>query len=160
MDIQAMALSRQVCVILVFLMLPMEVFPMSILRMGKSCVFSEVTGVLLFNGEPAAGAIVKRQVEYQTRDGDQTTADEGGRFSLPALYQRSAAKFLPAEFVAAQSLVVEYQGQEYRIWSNTKRTPEENAELGGQPLQRRCEITAEPRLHRQFGSILRTNCTW
>lgn len=133
---------------------------MSILDAGKSCVFSEVNGVLLFQGKPAAGAVVKRQVEYQDKEADQTTADEAGRFSLPALYQRSMVKFLPAEFVAAQSLVVEYQGQEYKIWSNTKRKPEPNAELGGQPLNLRCEITGELKLHREFGSILRTNCTW
>lgn len=155
-----MAIIRQICVILVFLIQPVEVFAMSILSAGKSCVFSEVNGVLLFNGAPAAGAIVKRQVEYQDKDSDQATADEAGRFSLPALYQRSVTKFLPAEFVVAQSLVVEYQGQEYKIWSNTKRKSEENAELGGQPLDLRCEITAELQLHREFGSILRTNCTW
>lgn len=155
-----MAIIRRISVILLFLMLPMEVFAMSILDAGKSCVFSEVKGELLFKGQPAAGAIVKRQVEYQSREGDQTTADEAGRFSLPALYQRSVTRFLPAEFVAAQSLVVEYQGQEYKIWSNTKRKPEENAELGGHPLVLRCEITDELRLHREFGSILRTNCTW
>lgn len=133
---------------------------MSVLGGGKACIFSEVSGVLLFNGEPAAGAIVKRQVEHQGQESDQATADEAGRFSLPALYQRSVSRLLPAEFVAAQSLVVEYQDQEYRIWSNTKRKPEENAELGGQPLNLRCEITAELQLHREFGSILRTNCTW
>lgn len=133
---------------------------MSILDAGKSCVFSEVNGVLLFQGKPAAGAVVKRQVEYQDKDGDQTTADDAGRFSLPALYQRSVVKFLPAEFVAAQSLVVEYQGQEYKIWSNTKRKPEPNAELGGQPLNLSCEITGELKLYREFGSILRTSCTW
>lgn len=127
---------------------------------GGSCVFSEVRGVLLFKGQPAAGATIKRQVEYRTRDSDQTTADAAGVFSLPALYQRSAAKFLPAEFVAAQSLVVEYQGQEFRIWSNTKRRSEENAELGGRALDLRCELTDELQLHREFGSILRTNCRW
>lgn len=127
---------------------------------SKSCVFSEVQGVLLVNGKPAAGAIVKRQVEYQDKESDQTVTDAAGRFSLPALYQGSATRLLPAEFVAAQSLIVEYQGQEYKIWSNTKRKPEENAELGGQPLNLRCELTAELQLHREFGSILRTNCSW
>lgn len=150
-----MAIIRNTGILLVLLMASMEV-----LAMGKACVFSEVAGVLLFDGQPAAGAVIRRQVEYQRREADQTTADATGHFSLPALYQRSALRLLPAEFVAAQALVVEYQGEEYRIWSNTKRSPEENAELGGLALNLRCELTAELQLHRQFGSILRTSCRW
>lgn len=147
-------------VLVCFVLPPREANAMSILDAGKSCVFSAVKGTLLLNGQPAAGAVVKRQVEYQSKDSDEATADASGQFEMPALYQRSVVKFLPAEFVAAQSLVVEYQGKEYKIWSNTKRKPDENAELGGKPLHLTCELSADLQLHREFGSILRTSCTW
>lgn len=133
---------------------------MSILDIGKSCVFSEVNGTLLFNGKPAAGALVKRTVEYQRKESDETTADAEGRFSLPAMYHRSIVKFLPAEFVAAQTLRVVYEGQEYEIWVNTKRKHEENSELGGLPLNLTCEITSEEKLHEEFDTLLVTKCVW
>lgn len=133
---------------------------MSILNAGKSLVFSEVNGLILSNGEPVPHAKVIRKVEWASLETDETTTDEQGRFHFPDAYQRSVSRLLPAEFVAAQSLEVEVGGEPVKIWSNTKRSTDKNAELGGAALNLTCELSHPLALHREFGSILRTNCTW
>jgi hypothetical protein len=153
------------CVALLYALLStmffaVKVHAMPVLQAGEACVFSEVTGVVLLDGKPAAGATVRRHFEYRDKRSDETMTNDEGRFALPALHERSLARLLPAEFVVAQAIIVEYQGQQYRIWSNTKRRPEPDSELGDRPLRLRCELSAPLTVHRQFGSILRTSCVW
>ncbi|MCH8499854.1 MAG: DUF4198 domain-containing protein [Marinobacter sp.] len=127
---------------------------------GKVCVFSEVTGVIRLQGQPVEGATVVRTHDYRKAVSDQATTDADGAFAFPAAFERAWTSILPIELVIAQRLTVSYQGQDYLIWSNTKRSKAENTELGGLPLTLTCELTDELRLHREFGSILRTNCVW
>lgn len=47
-----------------------------------------------------------------------------------------------------------------KIWSNSKREPEENAEFNGRPIELVCEMTNETEIYRDFGSRMRTLCTW
>ena len=58
------------------LLLPMVGEAMSIFDTGKACVFSPVEGVLTLNGEPVRGATIKRKVEWQREDSDETVTDE------------------------------------------------------------------------------------
>ncbi|WP_237444745.1 DUF6795 domain-containing protein [Sinobacterium norvegicum] len=133
---------------------------MSIFDIGKSCVFSPASGVLTLNGQPISNAKITRMVEWQKTETDETTTDENGYFQMPGLYHRSATSLMPVEFVASQSLVVEYEGQEYKIWSGVKRSSEENAELGGAELRLSCELTDELKTIRHGASLLRSNCNW
>lgn len=133
---------------------------MAFFDFGKVCLFSDVSGVILFNGSPATQAVIKRTYEYNKSQGDQTQTDQNGRFNFNSVSQFSIAKFLPIEFVVAQSLTVEYQGKEYIIWTNTKRSFAKNSELGGQALQLTCELTTERSIYTDFGSILHTSCKW
>lgn len=133
---------------------------MSLFDTGKSCVFSSVEGILTFNGHPASGAEIKRSVEWQKEKQDSAQADSQGKFSLPALYQRSAMKLIPSEFVAAQHMVVVYQGKEYPIWETAKRSEEENAELEGKPLIFTCELTDEPEFTHLTLTSIKSNCRW
>lgn len=134
---------------------------MSLFDIGKVCVFSEVTARVTVKGEPLKNAVIIRKWEWRELQQDKTTTDENGYFTFPAVFERSIMnRALPIELVIAQGLYVEIDGEIKKIWSNSKREPEQNAELGGQPINLSCELTDEMRITRQYGSIMNTLCTW
>ena len=133
---------------------------MSILGIGKTCVFSEVRVRLLHNGKPVSNAKVIRRWEWNKLQEDNTTTDENGYFEFPAVFEKSIARILPIELVIAQGLYVVDGDEEKKIWSNSKREPEENAEFGGKAFELTCEITNEMKTYKDFGSRMRTLCTW
>ncbi|UTA46980.1 carboxypeptidase regulatory-like domain-containing protein [Simiduia sp. 21SJ11W-1] len=133
---------------------------MSFFDAGKACTFSEMSLTLTYQGEPASGAKVVRTVEWQKPHVDEFYADDAGKLVLPELHERSLTQLLPVEFVVAQAIHVHYLGQEFEIWINSKRKPEENAELGGRPVKLRCELTDEPQVSREFDALMLTSCQW
>lgn len=151
---------KSVLFILIALLPSNEIYAMSILIDSKHLVFSEVNGQLLSHGKPVPNAKIIRKVEWQFLETDETTTDEQGFFHFQEVYQESTANLLPLEFVSAQSLEAQTGEELSKIWSNTKRSKDKNSELGGAPLNLTCELSNPLRLYRQFGSILRTKCTW
>ena len=133
---------------------------MSIFDVGRACVFSEVSGVVTYKGEPVSGATIRRVAKWQKEQEDRTVTAADGSFYFGPMYQRSVLKLLPAEFVAHQRLLIEHLGQEVLMWSTTKRNTEENAELNGKPLKFSCELTDEPRFDRNYRASIKTICTW
>ncbi|UZJ45655.1 DUF4198 domain-containing protein [Marinimicrobium sp. C6131] len=133
---------------------------MSLFDIGKVCVFSEFKARVTVNGEPLKNAVVIRRWEWLEPQQDRTTTDENGYFTFPAAFERSIMnRALPIELVIAQGIYVETEGEVKKIWSNSKREPEENAELGGQPINLSCELTNDMKITRQYGSIMNTLCT-
>ncbi|WP_444993957.1 DUF6795 domain-containing protein [Aliikangiella sp. IMCC44359] len=116
---------------------------MSILDAGKVCLFSKISGVVMLDGKPAVNAKVVRTVNLSKDITDQTTTDDKGYFEMPAVYTRTIGKYLPQEFVASQLIEVSYQEKKYEIWSSVKRSPEENTESRGKPLNVECELNSE-----------------
>ena len=133
---------------------------MSFFDIGKACVFSQVKGRVTYEGKPAAGAKIVRKAKWQKPASDEAVADAEGKFEFPAMYQRSAVKLIPAEFVVSQELTVIYNDKEYGIWHTTKREPEEDTELNGKPLNFQCELTDEPRFDHSYRASIKTICTW
>lgn len=134
---------------------------MSLFDIGKVCVFSEVKARITVNGEPLKNTVVIRKWEWRELRQDRTTTDENGYFTFPVVFERSIMnRALPIELVIAQGLYVETEGEAKKIWSNSKREPEENAELGGQSINLSCELTNDMKITRQYGSIMNTLCTW
>tara|TARA_R110002096_G_scaffold428118_1_gene639435 strand:+ start:179 stop:862 length:684 start_codon:yes stop_codon:yes gene_type:complete len=129
-----------------------------VIAVNKICVFSEVKAQILLQGKPVANAIVSRVLEFQKQKTDQTISDSEGWFYFPAYYERSLLSLIPSELVIAQAMTVDVDNKEYKIWSNTKRSAKENSELGGLPLNLKCELSSPLKVFREFGSILRTNC--
>jgi len=131
---------------------------------GKDCLFSAISGTITLNGEPAAGAHVKRIAGKAHVEGeftDETFTDSNGYFSMPAIWERNLlSRVFPMEFAAAQGVLVTYQEQEYWIWTSTKRSREENSESLGKPLVVQCELNSEPRYFRVKGALFNTLCTW
>lgn len=130
----------------------------------KLYLMSEISGTITLNGEPAAGAKLKRIVSkaYSRSElTDEAVADANGYFSMPAVTQRKfVQKLLPLEFVVPSLIFVTYQGQEYKIWSSTKRDPENNTENRGKPLVVQCELVSEIQRFRVDGAPFTVLCDW
>lgn len=122
---------------------------------------SPFEATITFKGKPAAGARVKRVIKWQSDIGeeDYTETDEHGYFSLPAV-KDSWRQLLPAEFVVYQDVIVDFDGKEYKIWIHSKREEHQWAELSGQPVNMRCELTEEIRRVEVDVGLLGTNCRW
>src|SRR5690554_1375468 len=80
---------------------------------------------------------------------------------MPAVTQRKfVQKIFPMEFVVPSVIFVTYQGQEYKVWSSTKREPEKNTENRGKPLVVQCELSADERVFGVNSSPFITICVW
>mgnify|MGYP001546747662 FL=1 len=132
----------------------------SLTDVGRVCLFSKMNGVITLNGEPAAGAKLVRTVNLSGDQTDETTADDSGNFEFPAVFKRTMAKHLPQEFAANQDIFVHYDGNEYRMWSAVKRTPDENSESRGKPLVVSCELSSEESMIMVNNSPIFSLCTW
>jgi hypothetical protein len=150
--------------LLLLILLAQGVDAMTSARPGKDCLFSEISGTITLNGEPAVGAHVKRTAGKAHVEGeftDETFTDENGFFTMPAIWERNLlSRVFPMEFVAPQEIVVVYQGAEYDIWTSVKRKREENSESHGKPLVVQCELSDPERSFRSRGTFFATRCTW
>ena len=130
----------------------------------KLYLMSEISGTITLNGQPAAGAKLKRIVSKaysRSKLTDETVTDANGYFSMPAVTQRKfVQKIFPMEFVVPSVIFVTYKGKEYGIWYSTKRKPEENTENRGKPLVVKCELTDDEQGFMADGSFFTTTCTW
>lgn len=151
---------KRVIIIVIAITLSQGALAMSLFDAGKTCVFSNVKATLTMNGEPLRNAKVIRRWEWTDEKEDSTTTDENGHFEFPAVFERSVTRLLPIELVIAQGLYVVVDGKEQHFWSNSKTEPEENAEFDGKPISMACELTHEMKIYRDFGSLMRTLCTW
>jgi hypothetical protein len=127
---------------------------------AKPCLFSGMTGVVNYEGKPAANVRLLRKIEE--KDIDETITDENGYFEFKVVYQKkSLFDFLPMEFVVQQIITAIKDGKEYPMWVGVKRKPEENAESRGKPLVVSCELTLGEENYIEVSSGLYfTLCTW
>ena len=133
---------------------------MSIMDAGKVCLFSKISGVVTLNGKPVVNAQLTRTASLSKNRTDTARTDENGYFEMPSVFERTITKFLPQEFVAKQVIEVNYDNHQYDIWSGVKRTPEENAESKGQPLQVSCELSSDKTLKQVNNNPIISRCTW
>jgi hypothetical protein len=112
---------------------------------GANVLFSAVSGTVLRDGAPVAGAEIVRKVTTRDTRTDTATTDSRGRFELPQITaSKGLIDLLPAEFVAGQELTIRVGAEEYPGWIYTKRDGAPNAESKGRPFRLVCEIAAEP----------------
>jgi hypothetical protein len=147
----------------IIISLTLLIFSYGVYAMGiKQCLFSEMTGVVSFEGKPAAGVKLVRVVNYDKDIFDETMTDELGNFQFPAIYRSSIlSKILPMEFVVYQNITAHFQGNEIEMWSATKRSPEENAESKGRPLIVECNLNQpEVSFISVDGNLVHSRCNW
>ena len=133
---------------------------MSLGDIGKVCLFSKMTGIITLDGKPVVNARLIRTVNLSKPEVDETRTDENGYFEFPAIFKRTIAKHLPQEFASNQDIIVHYQGKQYSIWSSVKRTPDENSESRGKPLDVKCELNSDEKIIKVNNSPIFTLCTW
>lgn len=131
---------------------------MSILGIGKTCVFSEVKARVLHNGKPVANTKIKRVWEWNTPNSDESVTDDDGYVFFPAVFESSLTRLLPTELVITQKLSVKIDGEEEVFWTNGKREPEENSEYGGTKFDVVCELNDEEKMTRRRASVMFTRC--
>ena len=133
-------------------------------HMGKDCLFSAISGTITLNGEPAAGAHVKRTAGKAHVEGeftDETFTDENGYFAMPAIWERNLlSRVFPMEFAVPQEIYVDYKGEEYLVWVSVKQKRSENSESRGKPLVVECELNSDKRLFEVDGSFFSVKCKW
>jgi len=139
-------------------------FFLNLFNKGKkieAVLFSPLEGVITFEGQPASGAKIKRNVAWKDKEGetDNFTADENGYFSIPiktAEYRDSPY----AQISIGQTITVEFKGKEYEIWQTGKSSTHLYGELGGRPVNLVCELTKEKMDSHLGFSLLGTLCVW
>jgi len=107
-------------------------------------VSSPMEGHITFKGKPAIGAKVERKLIWKDQEGetDFVITDDNGWFSFPIV--KDVVKLSKiSEFVMYQDLNVYFNGQKYEIWGMGKNSKVEYGELGGKPVNFRCELTDE-----------------
>ena len=116
-------------------------------------------------GKPVANAKVVREVlkahTYDDYLTDETSTDEHGYFTMPAVRQKSIlAKLFWMDFGVSQEIHVIHEGMKHEIWSGVKNDPAENAESRGKPLVVSCELTRERSMITVNRGTIFGKCTW
>lgn len=133
---------------------------MALSDVGKVCLFSAISGVITQDGKPVANAKLVRKVNHSKDVIDETTTDQNGHFTMPAVFERTVTKLLPMEFVVRQAIYVKHEGKEYLLWEGVKREEKENSESRGQALIVRCELNQERLFKQVNGNPIVSFCTW
>ena len=138
----------------------MEIFK----KKETGCIFSGFSGQLLYEGEPAAGAVLTRKYELFGRKGeDKSTADSNGHFQFDSVFWEFTEPFLtPTGFLVHQQIFVQYQNTETQVWGGAKVEPSELYEFNNQhPNNLVCEITAgAKRVNTGKRGFIGTSCHW
>ena len=122
---------------------------------------SPMEGVITLEGKPVSNAKIKRNIKWQDDEGETDTyyTDENGYFSLP-IKQTTVRLNKITQFVMGQEITVFYENNEYVIWGGAKGGKEVYAELGGRPINMKCELTSEGESIRSDNTLLFTLCKW
>ena len=128
----------------------------------KQCLFSEMTGVINFEGKPAAGVKLVRMVDYNKAKYDETITDENGNFHFPVIYRSNIiGMFLPMQFVVNQKITAYKDDVEYLVWEATTMNSTANYEARGKPLVVSCELSLEEESYIKInGALIYGHCTW
>ena len=127
----------------------------------EAVLFSPLEGKLTYKGKPAANAKITLWTSWKDKTGETDTyyADEQGDFNIPQKNMTYTPNFL-AQLVITQRVTVLFQGQEVDIWKVVKMEEGPFIELGGRPVNVRCELTHDDKTVRGGGSMGETRCQW
>ena len=129
--------------------------------MFKVCLFSPVKGKVVLNGQPVVGAVIERSYDWAWKNQkgrDETTTDQHGEFSLPAIYGTMIlGKVAPHEPSINQEILIKFDGKSFGAWYTFKRDYAEYGELGGalngQPIDLLCDLEKKITNHGEYGGI-------
>jgi len=124
-------------------------------------VSSPFEGVITYKGKPAAGAKVERTLKWKDEKGevDSVETDQNGRFSLPVV-EDTVSLSPVTQFVMAQEIYVSFNDERIPIWAKAKHGKGLFDELGGEPIDFKCELTDEFKKIDVDNGMLITSCKW
>lgn len=151
-------MNKYIILILLLLLFSFGVTAMNV----KQCLFSGMTGIINFEGKPAAGVKLVRMVDYNKAQYDETITDENGNFNFPTIYRNNiAGVFLPTQFVVNQKISAFKDGVEYLVWEATTMDSTENYEARGNPLVVTCELSLEEESYIKINrNLIYGHCKW
>jgi hypothetical protein len=139
---------------------------------GRVVLFSAISGTLVKDGKPVAGATLTRRAKLGDWYEDTAVTDKDGKFSFGTMKAFSlTAHMLPHEPVVSQQMFAVVGEIKHDVWYHTKRGYEDNSELtywsmhvsGLQkinatvnPIRVVCEFSAE----RQHAGGISSTCTF
>ena len=137
----------------------------------KVNLFSDMKGVVTLNGEPVAGAVVKRLADPGNKKyRDEKITDAQGRFSFPRMEMHTVWKLLPAAVVISQKVTIEYEEQEYLAWAMEAYNGRYQGELNNirilgtgdeVDIDLVCELTGEESRKKGAGvRVIEGMCVW
>jgi len=137
--------------------------PMSLFSTTQEVVLSSpMQGTLTLNGKPVAGIKIERHLKWfdeKDSNTDFVVTKNNGHFTLPAIKRTLNISPL-SHFLISQNLVVNHEGEEVSIWYMSKGSKIEYGELGGKPINLRCDITDEERISHEYNNPIMTRCIW
>lgn len=114
-------------------------------------LFSEVSGVVVRDGQPVPGAEVERRYIWHWKDqtgSDKAVTDANGQFRFPAVTGSSFfGALIPHEPVVQQTIVIRSGGSEFQAWKYTKHNYDADGEFPGHRLRLRCDLAHESSYH-------------
>jgi len=128
----------------------------------KQTLFSEMSGVVNFEGKPAAGVKLVRMVDYNKEQYDETVTDPNGHFHFPVITRSNfIGMFLPMQFVVSQEIKAYRDDVEYFMWRAVTMDSTENYEARGKPLVVTCELSLEEDIVIAVNrNVIFSRCTW
>lgn len=127
----------------------------------KIVLGSRMEGHITFGGKPVVGAKIERLIKWKDDVGekDYTSTDKNGYFKLPKIeIVEKLSKF--TQFSTSQDLIVHHNNVKFDIWTVGRMSKTEFSELGGIPINFRCDLTDEDEPLRINGSLIMTRCKW
>jgi len=124
-------------------------------------IFSPMEGHITLNGNPVANAKIERWLKWKNEDGekDYFTTDNQGRFNIP-IKKDIVTLSTVSQFVMAQEIRIYVNGDEHAIWYLSKGSKVEFGELGGKPVNFRCDLKDDLIRVEVDDGLLGTSCKW
>ena len=115
--------------------------------MAKMVMFSAVSGKVLQDGKPVAGAVVEREFRWSWKSetgSDSTQTDASGAFRLPVIERSSLmGSVMPHEPLVRQTILIKHGGKTHKAWMFDKGNYKLDGELG-KPIVMTCRLEKEP----------------
>lgn len=136
----------------------MSLFPTS----QEVVLSSPFEGILTYKGKPAAGIKIERKLSWfdlSESVEDFVVTDSNGYFLFPIIKKTLELSNL-VEFVVIQDINAFYKNEKILLWYMSKDSKDEYSELGGKPINLKCELSSEETITRDYETPLITRCSW
>lgn len=124
-------------------------------------ICSPMEGQITMNGKPLANAKIERFLKWKDEIGekDYFFTDEEGFFKLP-MRKDIVTLSIISTFVMSHEIRVFSNNEEYLIWTMGKGSTVKFGELGGRPVNFKCELTDDLVRVEVEDGLLGTSCKW